>query len=507
MRTRNRIAGALMPLALLAACGQAASDHQAAARSAYSAGDYAAARREAIAALEAEPRDPALLELLVRSLLRMSDPDGAESAVRRLERAGVKDARINRFKAEIGVLRGEKGAAARLGQDGTPDAWRIRAMARIAESDPEGAITAFEKGMAAGDDANLLVHYARFQLGVPDLAGAEALVERLRSIAPKGFETLMLSGQLAAQRGRHAAALAEFRKASALLPGRHEPLLASAEMLQALERLPEATKLVEQAAALAPRAADVRSMRLQLLSEKGEWAKIRDMLQSSEAALDPRSADGLTYGEALLNLGHPEQARVLFRRSVLLAPGNRYARMMLARAELAAGDPDDAWYTLEDIVEGVLVYPHELEIAEQAARAAGWEDDAQRLKARRLSPAFARQVSLAGQAEGAVASGDWTGAITAYRALMTLGEDADLLKRLAFACSRAGQHAEAVAQADRALALAPDSPEMLFMAAKVRLAGKIENAKAISLLERAAEGDPRNSEIRGFLAKAKAAAG
>jgi hypothetical protein len=39
---------------------------------------------------------------------------------------------------------------------------------------------------------------------------------------------------------------------------------------------------------------------------------VRQLLAPHEVDLDPRTPNGLTYAEALLRLGHPEQARVMF---------------------------------------------------------------------------------------------------------------------------------------------------------------------------------------------------
>ncbi len=512
IRPTKSLALAILPLALplaaLTGCGQSPQDHLAEARKAFAADDFATTRKAAIAGLEDEPKNAEMLLLLARSLLRTGDPEGADFAVERLKRLGRSGPEVGRFEAEIALQRGHPDEAlAMLGSDNKTDAWRIRALARIRNDDLDGAIAAFEKGMAAGDDPYLLAEYARFRLEASDLAGARRIIARLQTVAPAGFETLMLSGQLAGKSLDHRSALESFRKAAKVQPGRFEPILAQAETLETLGKLGAAEKLLGQAAEIAPRAPAVRSLKLLILSQKGEWTKIRDMLQTQELSLDPMSADGMTYGEALLRLGHPEQARVLFRRTVLLSPDNHYARMMLAEAELASEAPDNAYYTLEPLFETLLVNPRELELAERAARAAGWEDDAAKLKQRRMSPQFAAQSRLAGQAEGAIAKGDWDAAVAAYRSLLAHGEDAEVLNRLAYACSKANLDAEAMAFADRALRIDPEHAKHLYMAGKVRLDAGRDLSAARELLEKASQADPRNTEISATLARAKAAAG
>jgi len=508
MKLKSRLVLALLPGVLLAACGEASEDHLAGARSAFAAEDFPTARRQAIAGLGEDAGNRDLLHILVRSLLRMHDPEGAESAVGRLKRQGAKGPEIRRYEAEIMILRGRtKDALAALTGDSSADAWRLRAAAMLYDGDTDTALSMFQKGMAAGPDARLVADYAQFLIDGSELAGARKAIARLERLAPDGYRTMMLTGRLAERKADYAAALAAYRKAAKRLPGRFEPLLAQASILDMTGKIGEAGKMVDKAAALAPGAPEVRSMRLQLLSEKGEWAKIRQMLQQVDWSLDPRSADGMTYGEALLNLGHPEQARAMFQRTVLLSPENRYAQLMLARSQLASGDPDEAYYTMEPLLEGVLVAPEEVELALQAAQAAGWSDDAATLKARLASPVFKRQVALARQAEGASMTGNWEKAREAYRALLDTASDPEILKRLAFACSKSGANAEAIAYADRALAANPDDISLVYIAGKVRLNARTDLARAAQYFEKALAEEPRNLSFRAALQQARAGGG
>ncbi|MFC3214556.1 tetratricopeptide repeat protein [Novosphingobium panipatense] len=97
----------------------------------------------------------------------------------------------------------------------------------------------------------------------------------------------------------------------------------------------------------------------------------------------------MTYGEALLHLGHAEQARAIFRRAVLHFPHNLYAQLMLGRAQLAAGDAASSWETLAPLARSTLARPDVLEPAVQAARAAG-APEAAGLQMR-LAPARVRE--------------------------------------------------------------------------------------------------------------------
>ena len=267
-----------------------------------------------------------------------------------------------------------------------------------------------------------------------------------------------------------------------------------------------AIKLLAQAEKLEPGHRRLQPLQIQLYSEKGEWSKIRDILQRKEADIQPGTAEGLTYGEALLRMGHPEQARVMFSQAVILAPENRYARMMLGEAQLATGDAKTAWRTVKVLSDSVLVNPVELQLAERAARAAG-DPAADAIKARAASALFKEQIALSGTGQAALLKRDWAGAITAYGKLLQYGDDADILKRLSLASDSLGDHAAAIGYADRALAVEPENPDLMYQAGVTRLHGSTDLAGAVRLLQQAAEIHPDNALFRIDLAKAKAAAG
>jgi tetratricopeptide (TPR) repeat protein len=373
MTLRRSLLIAALPLALLSACGKGASGHFEDARKAFAAEDFATARSELIAALEKEPADPAMRELQVRTLLRLGDGEGALTALARLKRNHPPaPVIIARYEAEAALLVGAADDAINLlGDDNSPDAWRIRAAARLANGDAAGAREAFAKGLAAGEEPTLLAAYARHAMQADDRALATQLWQRLRAVRPDGLDTLLIGGMLASAAGDRAGAMAAYKDAARRYPHRYEPLFAQAEQLELQDKLPAAGKLAEQAAALAPNAKDVEELQLRLLKVSGQWEKLRALLQAQEGSLDPTSARGLAYAEALLNLGHPEQARITFQRALLLVPGNRYARLMLGQAQMAAGDAAGAWATLRPLTDGLLVQPFEIEVAEQAARKAG----------------------------------------------------------------------------------------------------------------------------------------
>ena len=507
MKASIHFALPLAALLALTACGESPEALFEKARADFAAENYQEARIALGSALRERPGDSAMLALLVETHLRLGDIDGAEGALRRLERAGGKGPALARMKAQIALLRQKpEQALALLGADDSADGWRIRAESHLALGADDAARQAFEQGVAGGGDIRLASSYARYLLLNDDLPRAAFVLRRMQALAPRSYEALVMAGDLATAQGRDEAAIAAYRKVTEAFPDRAPPFLALANLQDAAGRVDEASALVEQAGKIAPNEPEVEELRFQLMSEKGEWEQIRDALQSRESSLQPGSALSMTYGEALLRLNHPEQARVIFRRAVLRLPGNPYARLMLGEAQLASGDAQGAWTTLEPLAATTLARTDVLERAEQAARQIG-APEAAGLRAR-LDPARLKAtMALIDQGEGALAGQDWATAVSVYTRLLERGEDPEVLKRLALANSRMGDAGAAIAHADRAAALDRDNADYLHMAGAVRLAAGRDLAQARRLLEAAALADPDNRDIARDLKKAKAAAG
>ncbi|WP_404481003.1 tetratricopeptide repeat protein [Novosphingobium sp. BL-52-GroH] len=507
MNPSIRLALPLAALLALAGCGKSPEQLLASAREAFAAENYQQARLDLASALKDRPEDREMLALLAETHLRLGDPDAAEGALERLERAGGKGAGIARMKAEVALLRQDpKAALALLGDDTSPDGWRLRAECQLALGDDEAARAAFEQGMATGGEIRIAASYGRYLLQDGDLVRAAFVLARLQALAPRSYEALVMAGDLADAQGREDAATAAYRKAVDAFPDRVAPMLALANQYDAAGKVDEAAELVERAGRIAPDDPEVDELRFQFLSEKGEWEKIRLALQGRESSLEPGSALSMTYGEALLRLNHPEQARVIFRRAVLVLPGNPYSRMMLGEAQLATGDAQGAWATLAPLAAGTLARPEVLERAAQAARALG-APEALDLQAR-LDPARIKAtMALVDRGEAALAGQDWKAASAVYQELLGRGQDPEVLKRLALAKSQLGDAATAIALADRAVALDRDNADYLYMAGLARLDAGRDLAEARRLLEAAATVDPRNRAIARALRKAKAAVG
>lgn len=491
----------------LSACSADPAERLAQAQEEFARQNYAAARVQLGAALQEDPDNRELQRLLIQTYLRLGDGEAAHGVIEQLRRGGGTLPGLRVMEAEAELLRGRAETALRLlDNDATGDAWRIRAAAQVMLGRESEALAAFRRGLAQGGDVRLAGDFARFLLTIGDMAGAAQQLLRLERERPAALETLMLVGALAEARGETDAALRKYQEAAERYPWLAAPLVAQANIMDLLGRLDEAARLGEAARKVQPEDGAVIDLQLSIYSQQGQWDKIRLMLQRRELSLNPVSAAGLTYAEALLRLKHPEQARALLSKALIIAPDNRYARMMLAEAQLATGDAPAALATLRPLVDGVFVYPREFELAEQAAIAAG-DPLAAALRAQRQSGEFKRRSALIERGLAATAQSDWAAALQAWQQLQRLGEDAELLRRIADCASLSGSHALAIASADKAAALQPGDAELLNLAGAVRLAAGLDLGRARALLEAAVERAPGNPQFRANLARAQSMPG
>lgn len=502
MKNLQRTALSLAGL-LLGACSPSPVEQLALAQQDFARQNYHSARILLGRALKEEPGNRAMLLLQAQTLLRVGDGEAALGVVERLKRAGLAPALLATIEAEAHLLRGHPESALRLlGADRSSDGWRVRAAALLMLGREAEALAAFRTGLAPGRDARLAGDYARFLISTGDYPEAERQLELMQRTRPQAIETLMLAGALAEARGDTAEAMRTYRTAARRYPWLAAPLVAQANLKDLEGQLDQAAQLAEVAASIQPDDSSIVDLKLSIYSQQGKWALIRRMLQPRERMLDPASGTGMLYAEALLRLEHSEHARAILSQAVIKAPNNRYARMMLGEAQLATGDSRAALATLRPLVEGVFVYPRELELAE---RAATMQDDplAGRLRADRESGAARQRTALIEQGLAATAVSDWSAALRIWRQLQGYGEDAELLRRIADSASMVGQHELACASADKALGYQPGNAELLHLAGRVRLAGRRDLAKASELLAAATAREPANAHFRADLARAQ----
>jgi predicted Zn-dependent protease len=372
MTMLNRLVLPLTALLLLGACAPDPQEQFARARDAFRAHDYAAARIDLNAALKQRPDDPAMLDLLARTQLRLEDGDGALASLRRLEALGKLSTDAPILYGDSAVLRGQfHEALNRVASVRSTEAARIRGLAYVALEDREAAAKAFAEGLdASGPRSALLAAYARFRLENGSIKEAGDLARQ--ALAENAGEPIawQIIGRIAAGEGRYADALAAYDKALKARPDDLPSLLGKIGALGDLGRIKDIPPLLDEAARIAPDNPRVTFFEAMLAFQKRDWAEVRKILQPKERELEDFPDLQLLYARALLEMGQVEQARAYLSPLLLQAPDNRQVRLLLGRAQVAGKDPDGALETLRPFAEDPQAGYEALALLAQVARSA-----------------------------------------------------------------------------------------------------------------------------------------
>lgn len=498
----KRLAILTLPL-VLAGCGISPQERAERARTAFAAHDFRAAQVDIAAALAKMPDDTGLIELQARNALAMGDGVAAGAALDRLPPlARPKDFAL--LAAEAALLRGLAGDAINvLGNDTSPAAERIRALALLSKDDREGAAKAFAAGAAGPADARLLADYARFSLMRGDVKQARALADRAMKAGPTLIDSLLANAEVTTAEGQLAQALALYDQAAKSWPGNLAALAGKAAVLGDLGRTKEMEAVL---AALA----DVRGggkvayLQARAAAARGDWSAVRSVLQANESTLADNDEATVLYAQALVQLKQPEQARAKLQPLLTRNPQSATLRRELAKAQLASGDAHGAVETMRPFAENQAADAEDLRLLAKAAEAAG-DPDSARLAEKARFPAPQALAAALAQADTAMKQGNWGNAIAAYDRIMatTDGTNPLVLNNMAYAQGQVGNHAKAVDFAERALRAAPGNPSVMDTLGWVLVQSGKDKARGLKLLRDAAAKAPANATIREHLSRAE----
>lgn len=499
-----RLRALLLTLPLLVtACTDTPEQRAARARESYAAHDYRAAEVDLAAALQVAPADPALLELHARNALALGDGIAAAASLEKLPQ--------NRRPADFALLAGEASlmrglpdeALAALGQERSPAAQRIRALAYLAKDDRTAAAQAFEQGTAGIADARLLADHARFRLMNGDLGQARALADRARAADAGSLDAYLADAEVATAEGRLAQALAAYDAAAKGYPGNLAALSGKAAVLGDLGRNAEMDKVL---AALA----DVRGggqvayLQARAAAARGDWSAVRSILQANESQLADREEASVLYAQALVRLKQPEQARARLQPLLTLNPQSATLRRELAKAQLAAGDASGATETMRPFAEVRTADAEDLRLLATAAEKSGDPEAAILAQKARFPSPQALAATLA-QADTAMRQSNWGNAIAAYERILAVtdGKNPLVLNNMAYAQGQLGNTAKALDFAERAWRVAPAEPSVLDTLGWLLVESGKDRARGLRLLQEAAGKAPADATIARHLRAAQ----
>jgi len=230
-------------------------------------------------------------------------------------------------------------------------------------------------------------------------AKAAASIERARQIAPDELTTLVAAGLVALARHDFAGALALSERARTLAPLAVDPLGVRTDALVELGRYDEAS---ETALEMVSRRPDLASYsRASYVAElRGDRAGARDLMQQAAAAGGVNGPD-VAYVLALLGdldlaTGHLDAAAAVYARAEAASPGQPQAALGRARVAIDRGDLADAANRLRALTER-LPLPDAVALYADVLAASGDSDGAEEQRQ------VVRAIEALSQSQGGIA--------------------------------------------------------------------------------------------------------
>lgn len=505
-------------LAVAAAWQRHAAAHDGAAAyergiAALDKGDARTARVELLNAVRAEPRSASVRLAQARALIELGDGAGAQEAVERARTLGALLPATRALMAQALLLRGENSAAlieADANDIAPEDAARAAHMAgraHMAKGDVQAAGAALERALTLSPkDAELWVDIGRYRLALGDEAGAIIAADHAVALAPGSMKTLTFRGEMARSQFGLAAALPWFEKALKASPDTVPTLTAYAATLADMGEASRMLSVTRRILVLEPDNARAWMMQAIMAARAGDDDLARTLLGRTHGALDGEPATMLLRGVLHLRDGNALLAVDSLTPLLVAQPENRQARLLLARAQMGAGDLASAATLLAPLVVQADADPYVLTLAGRVQEGLGDRIMAADMLARAAWPVRPAAVAFAYAGDAAllaagppVDSGTAGDNIPYIRALMNAGQlvqavdRAHLLSRAnpgapdahvlyGDALGRAGRHAEAAQAYEAAARIRFSQNTALRLAAAWQRAGDpTRGARALAL--------------------------
>jgi len=440
---------------LLAACSPSGTAYER-GLVAFEAGDMRTARVELLNALQANPDDGQARLLHARVALALGDGVAAEAELGRARQSGVPVGETRHLFAHARLLQGDARGALAEAEQAPPHhaayAARMRARALAVLGDG-GAGAEFERALRLGPtDSATLTDVARFRRERGDLAGALQAADRAVALGPRNADALMLRGELTRGQYGLAAALPWFDRALEVDPGhlnaRLERAITYGELGRMSEMLADAREVHRLNGGAHARAFYMQAV---LAARAGDFELARAIYNRTNGAFTASPAGMLLESGIDFGMGNVEQAARRLTRLVVMQPGNRKARRLLAAAQWRMENFAAVADTLRPIVERPDADSYSLALMGRVLARRGDAAGASAYLARAAAP------QRSASAIDPLSSRDFE---MLRRAVAERPNDGPLEVRLISALLARGIGAEALARAQRLQAANPGAPEV-----------------------------------------------
>jgi len=168
--------------------------------------------------------------------------------------------------------------------------------------------------------------------------------------SPRNPQLWMLEGLAYAGKGDKRLALSSYQSALKISPD-YLPALEGAAQIQYDAGDPAAVPLLQHILTLQPKEPTSHAMLAVLAYKKGDCASAAEHFSQSGSLLNSQPGAMQDYGICLLKLKQTEKAIAAFREIVTSHPEDARARRALAAVQLNSGMPEDAFVTLQPLLD------------------------------------------------------------------------------------------------------------------------------------------------------------
>lgn len=492
---------ALIGAIALSSCDGGPGDPYAAARDAMAAGEPRTASQFITEALEQRAGDPEVRLLAGDIAMAMGNSDRAVSEFERLVdgpgASPLAKAKLAEAHLMANNIRAARASVEALGFE-VPLAYTAAIGFDLWQGENEAAYAKLAEGLERfPEDPRLVAIDAErlFASAQPD--AARDRLEPVLALQPAVAQAHRLAGQMALSHRDFSEASQHFNAVLKARPNDQTAMLAMAAIARDSGDTNAAANWINKANSAGPPHPIGLLFAAQMAFDAGDIGRAYELIEKVPPAMASEASFARLRGFVDAARGQ-HGAAILPLKSYLEKASDDYtARRVLAEAYAQQGELDNAWATIAPVLQDPRAERVALMLALQLSEQTG-RGDKNRIRALLEKRAIAADYANAMQeASAAIRGGDWAKAEAIYAPLIEGAGKADpmLLNNAAAVQAKLGDYSEAVTYARRALAQAPESPQILDTLGWALWQAGGDKREARRLLTQAREKAPDNREI------------
>ncbi len=465
------------------------------------AGDFQTARIMIRQALDQDGNNPAAIMLYGKTQLSLENPEGAAVEFQKLLGNPEFGAEANALLAKSYLQGGNtKLAFETLATGGMNSglAYAVSVVAQLSEGDADKAIATLDEGLAQfPQSVDLLVLDAKRAYDQRQIDRSRSLLERIFEERPNMIEARLLAGRLELNEKQLDAAKAHFDKVLASNPWNLPAILSQAAIAREQGDDAKASEWLARSKEISPGHPVGAYFAAQMAFEAGDIDQAHQLVQSLGGKNGEFPALRMLRGLIAAERGQSHSAISELERFFRLGGEHTTARTVLAQQYAATGADQRAWDTLQPALGAANASPVALQLGANLAAKLGKPEQASiAARARKASTTVPYAAKLA-EATKAMRAGKWQEADAIYKDALRNGGDSDpiVLNNAANIRLELGDNAGAVALARKAFQLAPADPVIMDTLGWSLIKADPQSAEGRSLIGRAVQLAPSNSEI------------